>query len=241
MSDLGFYAEREELPILRIVLLPFPVLLALALLGFARERRSSPARDAIALALLASLVVCLVFFVHARYRLTAVLAALLLAPGGVSALASLVRARGARMASAGLVCAALAAGIVWAQTSSEGPKERALGAFNEGLAYERLGDRTAAFVRFARAFAAAPGDRSVRNSYARALGSSGRIPEAEALLREGLAADPAATELRVSLGWLAFQQGSPSDAERHFREALRLDPTNASAKLSLAFARLEPA
>ncbi len=238
MSDLAFYPERAELPLLRVILLPFPALLLLAAIGFVsdrRERPSHPGRDAVALAILASLVVCLVFFVHGRYRATGVVAALLLAPRGAQALATLLRSPGFRRASAVAVSAAVAGTIVWAQGLAEGPRERALAQLNAGLAYERLGDEAEAFAQFAPAFESAPNDPAVRNSYARSLAATGRRQEAEAILEQGLAAEPAAVELRVSLGWLQFQEGRAADAEGQFLEALRREPTSLSAKLSLTF------
>jgi Flp pilus assembly protein TadD len=238
MADLAFYTERGELPILRLLAIPFPALLVLALVGVAtdaRERGARTGRDALLLALGVSLVVCLLFFVHSRYRVTGVLAAVLLAPRGLRALLDLARPAGVRRAAAGAACLVLVVLVAWSEAVDDTPRDRAVARFNEGIAYERLGEQAKAFARFAQAFEFSPADPAVRNNYARALAATGRRPEAESVLAQGLAADPGATELRVSLGWMRFQDGRAADAEADFREALRREPQSLAAKLSLAF------
>jgi tetratricopeptide (TPR) repeat protein len=233
--DLGFYSERAELPLLRLMILPFPALLLLALVGFVTNRMDAharPARDAVALALLPSLIVCLVFYAQSRYRLSGAIAALVLAPGGVLAVLGAVRTSAVVRGATALAVVAMA---VWGQGLTDPIEDHALARYNEGVSFERLGDAREALAHYTEAFALAPRNPAVRNNYARALAAIGQRERGQQLLEEGVAADPRATDLRISLGWMLYRQGRTAEAEQHFAEALRLEPANLSAKLSVAY------
>jgi tetratricopeptide (TPR) repeat protein len=235
IPDLGFYSERAELRMLRLMVLPYPALLLLALLGLVADRRDHPGRDAVALALLPSLVVCLVFYAQSRYRLSGTIAALVLAPSGVRALSGALGTAGPAAAVRGASALAVVAMTMWAQALSDPPEDHALALYNEGVSFERLGDATQALGHYTHAFELAPRNPAVRNNYARTLAAMGQRERGQALLEEGVAADPKATDLRISLGWMLYRQGRTVEAEGHFAEALRLEPANLSAKLSVAF------
>src|SRR4029077_11886314 len=133
------------------------------------------------------------------------------------ALAALLRAGGRRLVFGGVLCGVLTGLLVRGQVLDEGPQDRALAHYHEGIAYDRLGDQGKALSHFTRAFEVASGHPDVRNNYARALFASGRRDEGQAVLQEGIAADPSAILLRVSLGWMQLQQGRAAEAERQLR------------------------
>lgn len=66
---------------------------------------------------------------------------------------------------------------------------------------------------------------------------SGRVPEAEALLRECVALDPALAPARNSLGNLLLRTGRPAEAVPHFEEAVRLAPERPEPRRGLEQAR----
>jgi tetratricopeptide (TPR) repeat protein len=237
--DLGFGLERARLPVLRVMLLPFPALLLLGTIGWLADRRDPrrrATRDAIAATALPSLVVCLVFFAQSRYRMSALAPALVFAPRGLEAL----RAWAAAGARGRLGAAAAAAAVVVAAVAlarqRDTPREEAVARYNEAFAWERRRDAARARASFEAAFALAPDQPALRTDYARTLLQSGDVARAEAVLREGLATQPRAGVLLVMLGWVLYQQGRTGEAEAQFRTALAHEPANVAAKLSLAIA-----
>lgn len=231
LLDLGFYAEREQLPLLRLLVLPFPALLLLALVGFFDARRSPERRlmgQCLAAALLPSLIVSLVFFAQSRFRVTALAPALILAAHGTQALVSRATL------GAGAVLALAVSMTVLAQLADDTPKDRAVSQYNLGIAYERLGADGEALSHFERAFTVAAPHAMVRSKYAASLARSGRPAEGEAVLRDGLRLDPRSVALLVDLGHLEFVRQRLDEADRLFREALRWDPDNTVAKLNTA-------
>ena len=82
-----------------------------------------------------------------------------------------------------------------------------------------------------------PKDRiEAYEEYGRALavGSAGRLTEANMMLRGLLAQDPGLNDVRVGLGLNEQKLGDHADAVESFREVLKREPTNALAHFDLA-------
>jgi choline-sulfatase len=77
-------------------------------------------------------------------------------------------------------------------------------------------------------------DAYERYGRALAVGSAGRLVEANAMLRGLLAQEPGLNDVRVSLGLNEQKLGDHADAVENFREVLKAEPTNALAHFDLA-------
>jgi tetratricopeptide (TPR) repeat protein len=234
--DLGFYAEREQLPILRLLILPLPALLLLALVGLLSDGRDRPQRVmhlCLAAALFPALIICLVFYAQSRYRVTTLIPALLLAVPGAHGLLKRLRWSPGGLV-AGSVLALAVATVVLAQLQTDTPKDRAVSDYNLGIAYERLGADAEALRYFERAFATGAPSVMVRTRYAVSLLHNARADDAEVVLRDGIRLYPASSAPYVVLGNLLFVQRRFAEAEPILRTALRLEPGDEVAKLDVA-------
>jgi hypothetical protein len=222
-----------------------PWLLGVSLLGAClvlRERRG--AWPELALAAL-PLLVCMVFYYSARYRLVAAPAACALAAVGLTGWRRLPWPRAA-LAGAALLPLSLA---VWNHVTRfesldfmREPWTRELAArlARSGAAWEAAGDVDLAEQHYRRG-AAAGGPDARRHLYNR-LAASGRVGEAADVLRELVAAEPRDAEARLALAWLLATAPDtavrrPEEALSHAREALALSgDVDPQAWLTLALA-----
>jgi Tfp pilus assembly protein PilF len=79
-----------------------------------------------------------------------------------------------------------------------------------------------------------PADPVLARAASEHFRTSGRLPEAVAILADHAAAAPASLELRVRLGILQLAAGRAEDGERTLRELLAIDPRQALAHQALA-------
>jgi tetratricopeptide (TPR) repeat protein len=79
----------------------------------------------------------------------------------------------------------------------------------------------------------APGMPDAESSLVRGLLALGRLDEASARAREGLAARPDDSRSHVNAGVVAMMERRYDAAELHFRDALRLDLEDEDAHLNL--------
>src|SRR6266567_9374181 len=78
-----------------------------------------------------------------------------------------------------------------------------------------------------------PARRNASLAEAASLLQSGKLDQAESLLRKIIATAPRETEAHILLGIVLDQRGSTADAEREYRAALRAEPKNVSALANL--------
>jgi serine/threonine-protein kinase len=99
---------------------------------------------------------------------------------------------------------------------------------NAGGLYER------ALADFRRAAELAPNDAEPFIGMAISLYMLNRLPEAEAALRSGIAAEPSNYRPYLDLGQFFYEQRNFPQAERYWLEAVRLGPGQSQARLNLA-------
>jgi serine/threonine-protein kinase len=98
---------------------------------------------------------------------------------------------------------------------------------HEGLGWVRLTgdfDAQAAEVEFRRGAALAPGDAALIQALAYLRSVRGDLPEAEALARKGLAADPLALISYLNLSRVLITTGRYDEASRYLQQAVELQP-----------------
>lgn len=161
--------ERARLPVLRLLCLPFGLLLALAVLGLAWVRGCpAPGRLAV-LGAGTGFAGCLLFFVSSRYRLEAVPGLAVLAGVAVIHLQGVARnawsargepGRGRCGLGRGMASAAMAAlavlGTTWLPPGAPVRSQVSISLLQVGNAYERRGERTEAFRAYREAIIALP-------------------------------------------------------------------------------------
>src|SRR5262249_32722563 len=69
------------------------------------------------------------------------------------------------------------------------------------------------------------------------LAKSGKLPEAEAELKEAARLAPANASIHKNLGVVLARQGELEDAGAQFEEAVRLEPTDEGSRKTLEHAR----
>jgi tetratricopeptide (TPR) repeat protein len=228
--------------------LEVPWLLGAALLGallVAHERRRRAVPELALLAL--PLLVCLVFYYSARYRLLAVPIVCVLAALAASRWRALPGPRPLAAALALLPLPLLmlneAMGLEHLdQLRTPYSQTLAHHYVLAGAARETQGDSASAATRYRRAIAADAGNVEAHRRLYNLQASAGELSEAAATLEGLLAAAPRDVPARMALAWLLASAPDPSvrrphDATRHAAEAVRLsDAESAEAWLVLAVA-----
>lgn len=236
VSQLGSWAR--EAPLLRVLAAPYGLLSAGGLLGLVlvgwRDRRLRPW----ALALLLLVFAQSLFFVVTRYRLVLVP---LLALFTAAAAADLSRRTGRRrLVGVALTITAVLAVWPWG-LGGKMTGLKAAGLLNEGARWELLaaGTPTAgakAAALYTEASAVDPALPEPYRALARLHRRDGRIDEALAVLRTGLAAAEPAGEVRRDLIHLLLESGFAAEALPLLEVQLRDDPDNAEALHNLVVA-----
>ncbi len=253
--DLHF--ARLESRVLRWLPYPFPVLLALALVGLVwavRDVRrgqapagegacAHPRAQAERLWLFAGFASSyfasfLPFFVAARYRIPVVVVLLGFAAYAVARVLRLLRER-AWWPLIGTVVAAgalgAAASVNWAGYAPR-PEQWHL---TRGAAYSEAGAWSLAAQEYERALRWAPRDPVAHNNLALALLKLGRHEEAVEHWRLALRANPQDPNAHFNVGALLLRLGRPAEAAAHYEAGLRGRPEDPHALANYGAALLE--
>ena len=261
IGDRDVDLSREASPVLRRLPGRFPVVLALAIVGWfglmaeARgrhlrsERRATgaPAPVDSGLASLAVLLLVFIvsyatsflpFFFNARYRVP-ILALLLVLSG--CALARWVRQlrRRAWGPAARVALAALAIGTVASLDPVGYPREPDEWHYQRACAYRDAGLPGDAIREYEAAVAANPRSVRARNDLALVLRDQGRLPEALAQWNAALVDDPHAVEPRFNRAQMLAALGRFAQAIPEFQQVVEDEPGHAKAHLSLGTALLQ--
>jgi tetratricopeptide (TPR) repeat protein/4-amino-4-deoxy-L-arabinose transferase-like glycosyltransferase len=233
-GDTDSYAlERERILPLRWTLLPFNLLLGLALLGIGWTAGAGPARRAALASAWVGFLGCLVFYVSSRYRMEAVPALGVLGGGGIAALLRSARPPlPRRLLFGGLAVLVAAAGFL-----PPGPPavaQKSAGYLHEGNALEaqgRLEEARGAYLRSA--------DLSPENPFVwrQLVLLEDRISGPEAARRrletvpESVRRNP---EVLYAEGVVLSDLGREAEAETAFRAAATGQPLMKEAQARLA-------
>jgi tetratricopeptide (TPR) repeat protein len=230
-DDVSFYLERARAWPLRVALVPFGVILALALLGSGRpggEGRLDPDAVRTWRLLVASaatgLAGCLVFYVNSRYRMESVPALAALGGVAVARAGFVIRATRERRA-AGLLTIFLASTTLVVSFLPPGRvavAQESAGQFQIGQAWEHLGRVPQALDAYARAREILPGNVFAWNAETLLLARSGHITGADSLLsrapRDPVQEHPLSLYTR---GLLRMEQGDLDRAITDLEGAVR--------------------
>lgn len=242
------YAWREWSPLLRApVLASWPLVLALAVLGFGLRGGVPRGRGLLAGMALAYAATLLLFFVNARFRLP--VAALLTVPAGagVGVIAASVRARrwtGPRAAAVAALALCTLSLLDLTDFRERRTDANPFHAFTLGNAWADAGDGPRAIAAYREALAVQ--DRypqvhfgliraPLHRSLATLLAAEGRADEAAAVAERWVRSAPDDHDARLWYGNLLLEQGRVDAAAAQFEFVLRAAPDDPGARLGRAW------
>ena len=252
----NFYLEQELVPILRFLVLPFPLIFGFAFFGLVRGRGKGFAVAVYAFSIFVGLVL---FSVSSRYRVPMVPALAIFAGFGMKEVIDALRRR--NMNIVGQVGLCLLVAFLPSLVPYPIPAITPEGPANLGVSYFSLGKPEHAIYQLKRAVSLAPDYSYARNKLGEVLASQGRLGDAiaqfsaiiaqdakDALAHRNLGValsqmgqmDEGATELKKALslqprfadahrrlGRILAKQGKSREAMQHYKAAVSLDPDNA--------------
>jgi 4-amino-4-deoxy-L-arabinose transferase-like glycosyltransferase len=229
-DNYSYAVERAQVSVLRLFLIPFPLILILAAGGLVL--RAPSGRDEALLLLFAALglLTCLLFYVGSRYRSESVPALAILAGRGVVALRGVAARR--RGVAAAVSVLLLAFALV--PPGEPAASQDAIASAQWAAALER-DRRPADAVRFYRwaTMRYAPLDVAWAR-WADLAEAEGGPAAGIAILDRGVAAGADGRMLRTHRGVMLTRAGRVADAETDYRRALQFAPGDPAASLNLA-------
>ncbi|HET6202111.1 MAG TPA: tetratricopeptide repeat protein [Planctomycetota bacterium] len=227
-------AEGELAGSLRLFFVPFALIAGLVASGFAGAPAVPGARRILSFYLLAGAALQVAFFPYSRFRVLLLPALLPFAGAGALAVFKPARGRGATFVRA--------VALLVSSISLLAPREAAQGlranAFVDiGNAWRDQGDLARAEGGYRRSIEIRPNARAAL-ALAELFERTGRIREAETILREVAAGSTVHEEARYRLGVLYLRSTDPAvrrpeEARRLFEELLRADPRHYEARCGL--------
>jgi Tfp pilus assembly protein PilF len=209
---------------------PFAVLLGLACAGVAASGFRRSGGPLVWIAIGASAVTPIVFYVSSRYRLP--VAALLTIPAGAGVVSLLRPVR--RLVPVVAIACAIASFVVPSGALRRSEESAAL--LNRGVARKQEGDPSGAERDFRAALVLDAGSAPVWYNLGTLLEGSGRPAEAEQAYRESLARDPGGVEAAGNLGALLVRRGDPDAAVVVLRRGLASRPRHVVSWTNLVVA-----
>jgi len=244
LGDRDVDLARQASPVLRRLPISFPIVLALAIVGFgvilkSARKFSRRFEEAVLLAGGGGVYVMsfLPFFFNARYRIP--VAAILIVLAG-TAVARLVEAsRGRAWRTVAWVAVPVVVLAAAASVDLVGvPRALDEWHYQRGTAYRDAGRPQEAMLEFEEAIRVRPRSALVRNDLALLLRDQGRLAEAIAQWNVALDADPSWFEARFNRAQVMAAQGRFAAAIPEYQRVLSDEPDDANAHLSLGAALL---
>ncbi|HEX4826408.1 MAG TPA: tetratricopeptide repeat protein [Candidatus Polarisedimenticolaceae bacterium] len=228
-QPLEYSPRLDANPLRFVVLVPFAVLIALAVAGIGPAWRQRAAHPAL-LTIGTTFATLLIFFVASRYRMPMVPALAIVGGAGAVALR--------RRAPAAIVTAVCIASLsfLWFPLSERAlaRAQDAMSLSDLGTALRETGRLDDAVATYRRAISMAPDTPYSHLDLGKAMARAGRFDEAAAETREAIRLAPEIGEAHFDLGVLQFRANDLQGAAQSFGEAFRLSPTDADAGDNLA-------
>lgn len=233
--DIRTFLE-EYSPWMRVPLPWFGLVAPLALAGILISRRTGRNERLLLLFLAAQMLSVLLFFVCARYRMSAVIVLLLFAGFLLERVWDEIR-RGDWRRTA--ITAAIVAPLLWfSHTGFFGVKnvfDANTHSFNEALALLQSGQIEKAIAAITPVADAHPRDPAIQSTLGTALLRAGRYEEALERFDRALAVQPEmGAIIHSDIGAYLASKGRLDEAETEFRAAIRVDPGFMTARMNLA-------
>jgi len=233
-DNYELYYEAGQVPLLRLLVLPFSVLMALAVFGLIRSRRGPDRLAAGVLALypLSVLLTLLLFYASSRYRLPAVPILAVFAGFGLLELVEAARRRNAAGVAMGIalpVCLTIVGSVPHPLSGGTG----SFVLFNVGMAYVADGDLDRAIPLLEEAAARNPDNGATQFNLGYALLRRGETVSGIAHLERAATIPNVAAQANCAIGQWQMQQQDLAGAERRFRQAIAADPAFAPAHQDL--------
>jgi len=228
---------RSLTPALYAGLIPYGLLLALALMGVFFTRRRDPAFTLFYYFLAGYVLSVILFFVTSRYRVPIVPALIpfgaFLVLNGRRIIRKLTRSRQ-------ILAAALFLLLLYAlfQPYTD-PRDFSVPHYKLGIEYERAGRWDQALSHYQQALRYRQDDPRFHLAFGRAQEQRGDLDQALASYRKVLSLDPGSLEGHAGLAGAYALKGAVPEAIQEYREALRINPEAAEVlnNLGVLFAR----
>lgn len=230
----NIYYEREYVPILRWLALPFPLLAGLGLFGWKRLRDRQV--SILGLYILSIFLSLMIFSVSSRYRAPMVPALAIFSGYGLLEATKLVLRRDIRGTICFILCIALM--FLPSLVRFPTPTVTAEAPTNMGWSYMEQGKVKEAIVQFKRALEMNPEFSHAHNNLGIALARQGKIDEAIAEYEEALRLTPNYPEAHFNLGDALVRKGRLDDAIAHYQASIQLRPDYAPTRVHLGNALL---
>ncbi len=245
------YPWREWSPLLQLpVLAGWPLLLALAVLGWSRRDGGPGARRLLLGTVAAYALSILLFFVNARFRLPVAAILAMPAGAGLAALIATVRGRGWRLGLVGPAVAAVLLAVSLSDLRGFDERRTELNPFYPftlGNAWAAAGEPTQAIAAYRRALSIQSRTHNlqfdlIRDNLHRSLvdllTSEGRVEDATQAAGRWVQAAPNHIEARMRYGDLLLATGRVDEAAVQFDIVLRTTPEDPQAQLGSAWVLL---
>jgi tetratricopeptide (TPR) repeat protein len=228
------YLEKQMLPALRLLFVPFSVLIALGLYGVVLSSRRTGSADAqlLGLMILSIYLGLMLFSVSSRFRVPSSAPLAVFAGFGICRLMQIGRdrdLRGAAASAAWIVPVFLISLVPYpkAYITSEAPA-------NLGAAYFTAGRMDKAVTQLERAVEMSPGFVYARMYLGRALAKQGDYVSAIDHYKRVLNEQSENADAHYYLAYALAEEGRAEEAIGHYRQVIRLAPEFADAHFNLA-------
>ncbi len=224
------YLEKQMVPALRLLVLPFSVLVVFGLYGIALSLRKRDAQ-VLALAVLSVYLSLMVFSVSSRFRVPASAPLAVFAGCGLLRFAALIAERDLRRVGISAACI-LPVFLISLLPYPKKPINSEAPA-NLGVAYFMLGRTDEAVAQLQEALEMDPDFVYPHLFLGRAMARDERYEEAVEHYAIVLDDQPQNADAHYYLGYALASLGRNDEAIRHYSEAVRLQPANADAHFNL--------
>ncbi|MDH7482941.1 MAG: tetratricopeptide repeat protein, partial [Armatimonadota bacterium] len=231
--NYNVYLEREMVPVLRYLVIPYWVILGLGMYGFIRGvgRGCRNGISLVGLYILSIFLTLVIFSVSSRFRAPMVPAVGVFGGYGFTQVIS-----GFSKRWFGVLVVCLGLPILISLIPYPVPIITAGGYNNLGVALEKKGRINEAVVQYRRALDVDPNYFSAHINLAGALAEQGKLDEAVVHYQQAILIRPTDPNAHFSLGVLYGEKGLIDDEVREYREAIRLRPNFGEAHNNLAVA-----
>lgn len=235
-SSYNINFERQFVPMLRFLIMPFAVFAGFGLYGFVRDRRNGirPETELLALQVCSVFLGLVIFSVSSRYRVPAIPALSILAGFGIMQFVELIRTRQfARIATA---AAWIAPVFLISLIPYPIPAVMSSEPGNLGVAYMAAGDMDKAITYLGEALETSPNSSLAHLNMGLALSRIGKLNEAIDHYRKGVTISPGDERLHFELANALLMADHPEESIPEYKKALEANPNSATIHVCLGAA-----